>query len=104
MIPVGGGDYLKDRDGNPVVTRLDESVLQDVAAAGKGLYVRAGNSEFGLNPIIEEIARMDDEEYSSVVFEEYDELYMYFFAMAFLFLVIEMLVGERRSKRHLFNR
>lgn len=103
MIPFEG-DYLRDREGNPVVTRLDESVLQDVAAAGKGLYVRAGNSEFGLNPIIEEIAGMDDEEYNSVVFEEYDELYMYFFAMALFFLVLEMLIGDRRSKYHLFRR
>lgn len=103
MIPFEG-DYLRDKEGNPVVTRLDESVLQEVASAGKGLYVRAGNSEFGLNPIIEEIARMDDEEYDSVVFEEYDELYMYFFAMALFFLVLEMLIGDRRSKYHLFRR
>ena len=74
------------------------------AAAGKGLYVGAGNSEFGLNPIIDEIARMDDEEYNSVVFEEYDELYMYFFGVALFFLVLEMLIGERRSKYHLFKR
>ena len=104
MIPMGEGDYLRDKEGNPVVTRLDETVLQDVAAAGKGMYVRAGNSEFGLNPIIDEIERMDDELYSSVVFEEYDELYMYFLAMALLFFVLEMLIGERRSKRHLFKR
>ena len=103
MIPFEG-DYLRDKEGNPVVTRLDESVLQDVAAAGKGLYVRAGNSEFGLNPIVDEIARMDDEEYNSIVFEEYDELYMYFFGMALFFLVLEMLIGERRSKYHLFRR
>ena len=104
MIPMGGGEYLRDKDGNPVVTRLDEAVLQDVAAAGKGMYVRAGNSEFGLNPIIDEIERMDDELYNSVVFEEYDELYMYFLAMALLFFILEMLVGERRSKRHLFKK
>ena len=103
MIPFEG-DYLRDKEGNPVVTRLDESVLQDVAAAGKGLYVRAGNSEFGLNPIVDEIARMDDEEYNSIVFEEYDELYMYFFGMALFFLVLEMLIGDRRSKYHLFRR
>ena len=103
MIPFEG-DYLRDKEGNPVVTRLDEAVLQDVAAAGKGLYLRAGNSEFGLNPIIDEIARMDDEEYNSVVFEEYDELYMYFFGVALSFLVLEMLIGERRSKYHLFKR
>lgn len=104
MIPMGDGQYLEDREGNPVVTRLDDKVLQDVAEAGKGLYVHAGNREFGLDPIIEEISRMDDEEYNSIVFEEYDELYMYFLAVAFFFLVLEMLIGDRRSKRHLFVR
>ena len=104
MIPMGDGEYLEDREGNPVVTRLDEKVLQEVAEAGKGLYVHAGNREFGLDPVIEEISRMDDEEYNSIVFEEYDELYMYFLAVAFFFLVLEMLIGDRRSKRHLFVR
>ena len=102
-IPMDGG-LLKDRDGNIVVTRLDESVLQEVAKAGNGLYVRAGNSEFGLNPIIDDIRRMEDERYSSIVFEEFDEQFMYFMAIALLFFVIEMLVGDRRSKRHLFKR
>ena len=59
-IPVGG-ELMKDKDGNIVVTRLDEAVLRDVASAGGGLYVRAGNNEFGLNPIIEDIRKMDDE-------------------------------------------
>ena len=104
MIPMGDGEYLEDREGNPVVTRLDEKVLQEVAEAGKGLYVHAGNREFGLDPVIEEISRMDDEEYNSIVFEEYDELYMYFLAVAFFFLVLEMLIGDRRSRRHLFVR
>ena len=98
------GELLKDKDGNIVVTRLDESVLQDVAYAGNGVYVRAGNSEFGLNPIIDDIRKMEDEKYNSIVFEEYDEQFMYFFAIALFFLVLEMLVGDRRSKRHLFNR
>ena len=79
------GELLKDKEGNIVVTRLDEGVLQEVAYAGNGVYVRAGNSEFGLNPIIEDIRKMEDEKYSSIVFEEYDEQFMYFFAIA-LFL------------------
>jgi Ca-activated chloride channel family protein len=98
------GELLKDKDGNIVVTRLDESVLQEVADAGNVLYVRAGNSEFGLNPIIDDIRKMEDEKYSSIVFEEYDEQFMYFMGIALLFFVIEMLIGERRSKRHLFKR
>ena len=102
-IPVGG-ELMKDKDGNIVVTRLDEAVLRDVASAGGGLYVRAGNNEFGLNPIIEDIRKMDDEEFNSIVFEEYDEQFASFLAIALLFFVVEMLVGERRSKRHLFQR
>ncbi len=98
------GELLKDKNGDIVVTRLDESVLQEVAKAGNGVYVRAGNSEFGLNPIIDDIKRMDDEKYSSIVFEEYDEQFMYFLAIALFFLVLEMLIGERRSKKHLFRR
>ena len=46
---------------------------------------------------------MEDEEFSSVVFEEYDEQFMYFFAIALALLVIEMLVGERKALRRLFN-
>ena len=98
------GELLKDKEGNIVVTRLDEGVLQEVADAGNGVYVRAGNSEFGLNPVIEEIRRMEDEKYSSIVFEEYDEQFMYFLAIALFFFVIEILVGDRKSKKHLFNR
>ena len=98
------GELLKDKEGNIVVTRLDESVLQDVAKAGKGVYVRAGNTEFGLNPIIDDIRRMEDEKYNSIVFEEYDEQFMYFMAIALFFFVLEMLIGDRRSRRHLFNR
>ena len=98
------GELLKARDGNIVVTRLDETVLQDVAKAGDGVYVRAGNSEFGLNPIIDDIRRMEDEKYSSIVFEEFDEQFMYFMGIALFFFVLEMLIGDRKSKRHLFKR
>ena len=98
------GELLKDKDGEIVVTRLDEGILKDVADAGNGLYVRAGTSEFGLNPVINEIKKMEDEKYSSIVFEEYDEQFMNFFAIALVFFVLQMLVGDRKPKRHLFRR
>ncbi|MBP5572144.1 MAG: VWA domain-containing protein [Bacteroidales bacterium] len=101
-IPVDG-QLLTDKDGNIVVSKLDEAVLRKVAAAGDGAYVHAGNDEFGLNPIIDEIRRMEGEEFSSVVFEEYDEQYMYFFALALLLLVIEILIGERKPDRKMFD-
>ena len=101
-IPVDG-QLLTDKDGNIVVSKLDEAVLRKVAAAGGGAYVHAGNDEFGLNPIIDDIRRMEGEEFSSVVFEQYDEQYVYFFALALLLLVIEVLVGERKPDRKMFD-
>ena len=102
-IPVDG-DLLKDKDGNIVVTKLDEESLIEIAEAGGGAYVHAGNDEFGLNPIIDDIRKMDDEQYNSVIFEEYDEQFMYFLAIALAFFVLEMLIGERKSRRHLFEK
>lgn len=96
------GELMKDKDGNIVVTRLDEFTLQEMANRGNGAYVHAGNEEFGLNPIIEDIRKMDAEKFNSVVFEEYDEQYMYFFAAALVLLVLEMLIGERRLRNKLF--
>ena len=81
-----------------------EETLKEVAAAGNGAYVRAGNDEFGLTPIIDDIKKMEDEEFNSIVFEEYDEQFMYFLGIALFFFVLEMLIGERRSRRHLFDK
>ena len=97
------GELLKDKDGNIVVTRLDEETLRNVAKAGGGAYIHAGGEEFGLNPIIQDIRGMEDEEFGSVVFEEYDEQYMYFFGIAMLLFVLEMLIGERKPRRKLFE-
>ena len=101
-IPMNGS-LLKDKDGNIVVTKLDEDILKEVAAAGNGAYVHAGNDEFGLNPIIDDIKKLEEKELNSVMFEEYDEQFMYFLGIALFFLVLEMLVSERKSGRHLFD-
>ena len=101
-IPMNG-ELMKDREGNIVVTRLDEETLRNVAKAGGGAYIHAGGEEFGLNPIIQDIRRMEDEQFGSIVFEEYDEQYMYFFGLALLLWVIEMLIGERKPRRKLFE-
>ena len=92
-IPMDGG-LLKDKEGNIVVTKLDEDTLKEIAQAGGGAYVHAGN----------DIKKMQEEEYSSVVFEEYDEQFMYFLGIALALFVLEMLIGERRSRRHLFDK
>ena len=101
-VPVNG-ELLKDSEGNIVVSRLDENTLREVASVGGGAYVHAGGEEFGLNPVIDDIKKMEAERYSSVIFEDYDEQYMYFLAAALALLVLEMLVGQRKHSRSLFQ-
>ena len=97
------GSLMKDAGGDIVVTRLDEEILQEIAGIGQGKYVRAGNSEFGLNPIIDDIRTIDKEQFNSVVFEDFDEQFMYFFAIALFFLILELLIPERKARRRLFK-
>ena len=98
------GSLLKDASGEIVVTRLNEEILQEIAGAGNGKYVRAGAAEFGLNPIIDDIRTLDKEQFNSVVFEDFDEQFMYFFAIAIFFLILELLVSDTKARRHLFKR
>lgn len=97
------GDLMKDSNGNIVVTRLDENTLEQIAEAGGGAYIHAGNEEFGLTPIINDLKKMEDEMFNSVVFEEYDEQFMYFLGIALVLFVIEMLIGDRKINRNLFD-
>ncbi|MCF0177978.1 MAG: VWA domain-containing protein [Bacteroidales bacterium] len=101
-IPVGG-TLLKDKEGNIVVSKLDEPILREIASTGNGDYVRAGSGEFGLNPIIDNIKKMDKEEFNSVVFEDFNEQFPYFFAIALFFLIIELLINDKKSAKKLFS-
>jgi Ca-activated chloride channel family protein len=100
-IPVyenGQKDFRKDKNGQVVVTKLDEQMLQEIAAAGRGVYVRANNAEVGLNTLFNEINKMEGAEMESVVYAEYAEQYQWFIALALFFLFIDYLVLERKNK------
>jgi len=97
-IPLPNGELLKDKGGNIVVTKLDEGTLVKIAEAGGGVYVRAGNSDFGLDAIVDKIHSMDKQNYKSVVFEDFDEQYMYFFGIALFFLLLEFIILNRKGK------
>lgn len=102
-IPMNG-DLLKDKNGNIVVSRLDEDTLREIADGGDGEYVRAGNSEFGLNPIIDDIRKLDKEEFQSYVFEDFNEQFMYFFGIALLFFIVAFAIPSTKSKRSIFKK
>jgi Ca-activated chloride channel family protein len=100
-IPVlrsGQKEYLKDRDGNVVVTKLDEQMLEKIAASGNGIYVRANNAQVGLDALFDEINKMEKTEMESRIYSEYDDQFQYFFAIGLLLLLLEFVILERKNK------
>lgn len=91
-------NFRRDREGNVVISKLDEQTLSQVAMAGHGKYVRASNSRFGLNIILDEINSMEKVEQETRIFSEYDERFRYLAALALLLLLLEFIVLERKNK------
>ncbi len=90
--------YKKDREGKTVVTRLNESTLEQIAAEGNGIYVRANNTQAGLSKVFDEINSLEKTEFESKMFSDYESRFQYFIAASILFLLIELLIFERKSK------
>jgi Ca-activated chloride channel homolog len=89
--------YKRDVDGNTVITKLNETMLQQISATGKGLYVRDDNSGSALPRIIEQIGKMQKKEYAAKLFSDYDSKYQWFLLPAFLLLLLEFFTSEKRS-------
>ena len=94
----GQRDYLKDRSGNVVITKLDETMLENIATAGKGIYVRANNAQVGLDNLFDEINKMQKDEMESRIYSEYDDQFQYLFAIGLLLLLLEFVILERKNK------
>jgi Ca-activated chloride channel family protein len=91
------GKMIEDEDGKMVVTKLNEQLLNDIASAAGGVYIRSTNSSFGLEEIVAELDKLGTTELSLRNFEEYDEEYMWFLGAALLLLLVESLVLGRRN-------
>ncbi len=90
--------YKKDKDDNIITTRLNETMLQQIAAAGEGYYVRANNSQAGLTKIFEEVDKLEESEFETQIFSDYEDRFQYFIALTILLLIVEFIIVERKSK------
>jgi Ca-activated chloride channel homolog len=101
-IPIPGNygqqNFKRDKDGNVVISKLDASLLQDIAAAGNGDFVRSDNTSIGLNKVFEKINSLDKTEIQAKVYSEYDEKFQFAAVAALFFLFLEMLILEKKNK------
>ena len=99
--------YGRDRDGNVIVTRLNEQMCQEIAKAGNGIYVRVDNTNGAQKAISREINKMAKADVETQVYTEFNEQFQAVAWIILLLLLAEMLVLERKNPLfrniHLFS-
>jgi Ca-activated chloride channel homolog len=99
-VPVADGGqvrFLTDQTGNTVISKLDENTLRGIASAGDGLFVRAGSGSDVFEIIMDEIEKLDKEEFEEMVYTEYEERFQYMAALALFMLILDFFISERKS-------
>jgi Ca-activated chloride channel family protein len=99
VISGGRKDYLKDNEGNTVITKLDEDILREIAFTTGGKYVRASNTNIGLNTIFDEISSMKQQELEGTMYSEYDDQFQVLAALALLCLLLDVGIMERKNRK-----
>ena len=102
----GTNDYRRDRDGNVIVTRLNEQMCQEIAKAGNGIYVRVDNTNGAQKAISRKLIKWQSW-CETQVYTEFNEQFQAVAWIILLLLLAEMLVLERKNPLfrniHLFS-
>lgn len=103
----GTNDYRRDREGNVIVTRLNEAMCQEIAKEGKGIYVRVDNSNSAQKAINQEVNKMAKSDVESKVYTEFNEQFQAIAWIILLLLLVEILILDRKNPLfknvHLFS-
>ena len=100
IIPDGTGRMnspRKDAQGNPITTRLDETIARQVAESGHGVYAHADNSNSAINTVIESLHQLKSSELESHVYAEYDDQFFWFVLVAMLCSLADLFVIDRAN-------
>ena len=102
-----GNDYRKDREGNVVITRLNEDMCREIDETGNGIYARVDNSNAAQRAIENEIEKLAKSEIETRVYTEYNEQFQIIAWIIFLLLLTELIILERKNSLlkniHLFS-
>jgi Ca-activated chloride channel family protein len=102
LIPIrsdGMVSYWKDRSGNIVKSRMDETTLEKVALITDGKYYRSTSSGIELDRVYEDVSRMEQRELSSRRMTQFEDRYQYPLFLAVACFVAEALLSDRRKVR-----
>ncbi|MFA6570272.1 MAG: VWA domain-containing protein [Bacteroidota bacterium] len=101
-IPIYSGNtvsgFMKDNEGNVILTKLDPVMLQQIAVAGNGKFIRSTGNDPDLPALLDELSTMEKRQYSSKLFTDYVDWFQYFIASALVLMCIEFFIGDKKNK------
>lgn len=98
-IPEGGiakGSFKKDSEGNVVISKLNKDVLEELADSTNGVYIDTPTTEATISTISDFLAQLDKTAFETQTYSNYKDQFQWFIAIAFVILVIEFLIPERK--------
>ncbi len=87
-------DFHKDRNGNTVLTKLNEKMLQEIASKGKGTYVRANKTNVDVNSILSDIDKIEKTKFKQKSYLEYEDRFQWFLGIGLILLLLNSLMGR----------
>jgi len=100
-------NYKKDRQGETVVTRLNEENLKNIASEANGVYINGKSTDEVVETIRDILNTMDKTEFEAKEFADFKDQFQWFLAFAIGLLFIDIFLLERKTawlkKLNLFN-
>jgi Ca-activated chloride channel family protein len=100
LVPGEEGGYHRDRQGQVVKSRLDETTLEKIAQETGGAYLHAAGASLGLDRLYREhLATLERRDLGNALTRRAEERFQWPLALALLLLAVEWLVGDGRRLR-----
>jgi len=97
----------KDAQGEVVITKLNEEVLEEIADDGNGSYINGSNTDEAVEFIRDQLNQMDKTEFEAKQFAEFKDQFQWFLGAGLLLLFLDIFVLDRKTrwlkKLNLFN-
>jgi len=100
-------NYKKDRNGETVITKLNEDTLREIAQEANGVYINGSSTSEVVDTIKDLLDKMDKKEFESKQIADFKDQFQWFLGFGILFLFIDIFLLERKTewlkKLNLFN-
>ena len=99
-IPVSENGQIvakRDNNGQVVITKLNQALLEEIAQEGGGKYFNGANTKEVLDALQKALDTIEKNEYESQVFSDYKDQFQWFLAIAFALLAIDIFISYKKT-------